>query len=462
MTQTTSATETRTSTEAPRRVPGPSMAHTLGISRQMRRDVLSYLASLPAEYGDVVRVPYLAWSFYFINSPSGVKRVLQENNPNYDKRSFDYGVLRDVLGAGLLTNEGESWLHQRRLMQPAFHRQRLAAFGTVITGAAKPMLRRWDVAVSTHMRLDIAGEMMRLTQRIVGQALFSVDLTRESRAVGDAFQTVSRIITEYVYQPFPPLSWPTPRGREYQRAKAELSRVVFQIIDERRRSGDKHADLLAMLLAARDADSGQGMTDQQVHDEVLTLLLAGHETTSNLLSWTWYLLARHPEVEAHLHDELAGVLAGRVPTVDDLPRLPYTRQVLDESLRLYPPAWSINRRAIAEDQVDGYHIPANALIILSPYTTHRHPAYWSDPERFDPERFTPERIAGRPHFAYYPFGGGPRQCIGNTFALMEAQLLLAAIAQRFRTRLAPGQVVEPEPLITLRPRGGLPMTLARL
>jgi cytochrome P450 len=257
---------------------------------------------------------------------------------------------------------------------------------------------------------------------------------------------------------------PARGKRQFQVARRELDRIVFQIIAEHQRQGAKEsdgADLLSMLLGARDEETGNGMNDRQVHDEVITLLLAGHETTAVTLTWTWYLLSAHPDAERRLHEELDSVLGGRVPMPDDLAALPYTQMVVEEALRLYPPAWAILRRATGEDQIGPYRVPAGTSIFISPYAMHRHPAFWEDPDAFHPERFSPERSAGRPHFAYLPFGGGPRQCIGNTFALMEAQLVLATVAQRYQLRAVPGHVVEPNPLITLRPRGGLPVTLER-
>ncbi|HEX6796493.1 MAG TPA: cytochrome P450 [Ktedonobacterales bacterium] len=432
----------------------------LGSTRAMRRDPLSLMLGAAQRYGDVVRLRMLLWPFYLVSSTEGVQRVLQEHHPNYNKDVIDYRLLRTFLGRGLLTDDGESWLRQRRLIQPAFHRQRLAAFGKLMASATTALLARWD-ALDPDGPLDVAHEMMRLTQRIVGLALFSIDLSAEAETIGGAFTTLNTLITDYSYMPFPPLAVPTPRNRRLTGAAATLESAVRAIIAARREREDDPADLLSLLLAARDADTGEGMPDDQVRDEVMTLLLAGHETTANLLAWTWYLLARHPEAERRLHDELDAVLAGEAPSVDRLAELPYTRMVLDETLRLYPPAWIITRNAIAADAIAGYTVPAGAAIILSPYVTHRLPAYWDDPDAFDPERFTPERVAARPRFAYFPFGGGPRQCIGNGFALMEAQIALATIAQRYRLRALPGRAIEPEPLITLRPHGGLPMLLER-
>lgn len=426
----------------------------------MRRDALGFLQGVARRYGDVVRVRALLWSFYLVSSADGAQRVLQEHHTNYNKDVLDYRILRRFLGHGLLTDDGDSWLRHRRMMQPAFHRQRLAAFGAIMTTATEEMLARWN-ALPVDVPVDVTREMMRLTQRIVGRALFSFELGAEAEVVGDAFSTLNALVMEYSYQPFPPLFVPTARNRRLLGAGETLDRVVHEIIAARRRRADDSGDLLSMLLQARDAETGETMSDQQVRDEVMTLLLAGHETTANLLSWTWYLLAQHPEAERRLHDELERVLAGAPATAAQLGELPYTRMVLDEALRLYPPAWIIARNAIGADTLSGYTIPAHGWILICPYITHRHPAYWEHPDVFDPERFTPKRAAQRPKFAYFPFGGGPRQCIGNSFALMEAQIVLATVAQRYRPRPASERPVEPEPLITLRPRGGLPMLLER-
>ena len=440
-----------------KRPPGPRENWLLGSANTIQRDPLGFTMSTFQLYGNVVAVRFLIWPTYMVFHPQDVKHVLQENHRNYSKDTYLIQFLKPFLGQGLFTNDGQSWLHQRRLMQPAFHRKQLATFGTLMTSATEAMLERWQHAVRSDQPLDVAAEMMRLTLRVVGQALFSVDLSDEADAVGQAFTALLTPLSDYLFNPVPPLGVPTPRNRRIQRCIRDLDTVVHEIITARRSAGQN--DLVTMLLAARDAQTGEGMSDKQLRDEVMTLLIAGHETTSNLLTWTWYLLAQHPEVERQLHDELARVLGGRIPTVEDVPQLSYTRMVLEESLRLYPPAVGFNRKALVEDEVGGYRVPANTLIWLSPHVTHRHPEFWDDPEAFDPERFTPERVAARPHFAYFPFGGGPRQCIGNNFAMMEAQLVLATIAQRYQLRLVPGHLVEPQVLLTMRPRDGLPMTL---
>jgi cytochrome P450 len=443
------------------RPPGPHEPWLVGSARRIQRDPIGFNMSMRRSYGDVVEVHFLRWPTYMIFHPDDVRHVLQENNRNYNKDTYITTYLKPLLGQGLFTNDGPSWLRQRRLMQPAFHRKQLIGFGALMTSAATAMLERWEDFARRDQPLDIAAEMMRLTLRIVGQALFSIDLSDEADKVGQAFTTWSRLFAHYAYNPFPPLGVPTPRNRRMRQAIRMLDVVVQDIVTERRRQRSERVDLLAMLQAARDEDTGQQMSDRQVRDEVMTLLLAGHETTSNALSWTWYLLSEYPEVAAQLRAELSQALGGQTPTVEHLPQLTYTHMVLEEVLRLYPPAFGFNRRSVGEDQIGGYVVPANTLIWMSPYVTHRHPDFWQDPEVFDPERFSPARAAGRPHFAHFPFGGGPRLCIGSNFALMEAQLILATIAQRFQLRLLPDRRVEPEVLLTMRPRHGLPMMLSK-
>lgn len=412
-------------------------------------------------YGDVVRFRFLFWPAYVLYHPEQVKWVLQGNYRNYNKNFPNMKAAREIFGTGLFTNDGDSWLRQRRLMQPAFHHKRLAGFGRLMSEATSAMLERWQRSAPGDAPMDVQIEMMRLTLRIAGLALFSHDLANEVDRIGRTFTTLGPLISRYTTLPFPPLWVPTPRNRRLLAGLDALNSVVYAIIEERRKQpADTQAtDLLGMLLSARDEETGLGMSDQQVRDEVLTLLLGGHETTATALAWTWYLLAQHPEVEHRLHVELEQVLAGRNPAVDDLDALPYTRMVIQEAMRLYPPVFGLTRFALASDEMGGYPVPANSVIFLSAYCTHRHPAFWQEPEVFDPQRFTPARAAGRPRFAYFPFGGGPRQCIGNTFAMMEALLVLATVAQRYALRQVPGHPVELQVLPTLRPRHGLPMTL---
>jgi cytochrome P450 len=440
-----------------REAPGPRGRLLTGSMRDFQRDSLGFIEEVARRYGDVARYRMAHMTWYQVNHPEGVRRILQENNHNYPKSDLTASILKPVVGDGLFTSEGKTWLRQRRLIQPAFHRQRVAAFGELMTDATLKMLDRWEPSAP----VDVAAQMTRLTLDIVTGALFHAH-------VGDEPETIARAVTmlleeiNYRFEvPFyPPLSVPTPRNRRLRAAVRTLDRAMYSIIEEHRRTGEGEGDLLSLLMEARDEETGQAMSDRQLRDEVITLFIAGHETTANALAWTFYLLAKHPEAEERLRNELDEVLGGshRTPTVADLPRLPYARMVVEEAMRLYPPAWITDRQAIAEDEIRGHRIPKGAHVVISPYVTHRLPDLWEDPERFDPERFSPENSVGRPRYAYFPFGGGPRQCIGKGMALVEAQLILATVAHRYRLRLASDRPVQPEALVTLRPHGGLPMT----
>ncbi len=442
--------------------PGPPRYTAAWNTLSFLHNALDFLLEMCERYGDVVSVPTLVGPFTLIFHPDGVRHVLQENHRNYNKDVPDYHVLSLVLGKGLLTNDGGSWLKQRRLIQPAFHRERVAAFGTLMTDTTLMWTQRWETGsfIEANQPLALTQEMSSLTLSIVAKALFGTDLSAETEGVGRALTTVNHLLAKAFYLPWV-LSLPTRERRRLRAARSALYTVVEQIIRERRRRRERHDDLLEMLLEARDEGTGEGMSDQQVRDEVLTLLLAGHETTANALSWAFFLLAQHPHVEARLQEEYQQVLNGRPATIEDLPRLPSTRMVVEEAMRLYPPAWGLGRRALGNDEIGGYSIPKGAYVLVFPYVTHRHPAFWERPGAFDPERFSAQLAATRHRFAYFPFGGGPRLCLGNQFALYEAQLILATILPRYQLRLQPGGVMVPEPLVTLRPRGDLLMTVRR-
>ncbi len=442
--------------------PGPPWTTAAHNTFSFLRQALDFLLEMRERYGDVVSVPTLVGPFTLIFHPDGVRHVLQENHRNYNKDVPDYHVLSLVLGKGLLTNDGGSWLKQRRLIQPALHRERVTAFGTLMTETTLRWTRRWETGsfIETDKPLALTQEMSSLTLSIVGKALFGTDLSAENEGLGRALTTVNHLLAKAFYLPWI-LSLPTRERRRLHVARGALYTVVEEVIRERRRRRETHDDLLEMLLEARDEETGEGMTNEQVRDEVLTLLLAGHETTANALSWTFFLLARHPHVEARLQEEYQQVLNGRPAMSEDLSQLPFTRMVVEEAMRLYPPAWGLGRRALGNDKIGGYAIPEGAYVLVFPYVTHRHPAFWERPDAFDPERFSAKLSAGHHRFAYFPFGGGPRLCLGNQFALSEAQLILATILPRYQLRLLPGTAVIPEPLVTLRPRGDLLMTVRR-
>lgn len=449
---------------APRDRAGRDAAHPPGPRRllpaldalRMGRDRLAFLSALAARYGDIARVPLGGETLYLFNHPDLVRDVLVTNHRNFHKgRGLERARL--LLGDGLLTSEGDVHRRQRRLAQPAFHRQRIAAYGATMATWAARRSDRWRAGVA----MDVHSEMMALTLAIVGKTLFDADVEHETAEIGAALATTFESFNAGFFLPFGALldRLPLPATLRFRKARARLDATIYRLIEERRRDGADHGDLLSMLLLAQDTEGDGGrMTDLQLRDEAMTIFLAGHETTANALTWTWYLLSRHPAVEARLHAEVDSALGGdRLPTADDLAMLPYTRMVLAESMRLYPPAWILGRRALGPFEANGYTIPARAIVLMCQYLIHRDERWFPEPDRFDPERWTPERQAARPRFAYFPFGGGPRVCIGEQFAWMEGIIALAAIARRWRLRLVPDHPVVLQPIITLRPQFGMRM-----
>ena len=440
--------------------PGPGSRPPLDDLRTLRDGPHAFLLQIARQYGDIVRYPVGPLAAYLVVHPDGVKHVLQDNAKNYSKDTFQYNLLSSITGRGLLTSDGDFWLRQRRLAQPAFHRQRIAGFAGLMTAYAEAMLARWEDFAARGEPIDVAAEMMHLALQIVGKALFSIEIGDAADELAQATLVVlDHIVGRARTFGMVPQWLPTPGNLRYRKALAVLEDAVNATIAQRRRDPGNTADLLAMLMSARDAETGQGMSDRQLRDEMMTILIAGHETVASALAWTWYLLATDPAAEAKLHAELAAVLGGRTPQVDDLPDLRYTQAVFEEALRLYPPAWIITRKALADDEILGCRVPANALVVASPYVTHRQAATWADPEAFDPDRFSEVRAAGRPRFAYYPFGGGPRLCIGDQFAMTEAKLIIATFAQRCRLTRVPDHPIAVEPGVTLRPKYGLLMQI---
>src|SRR5215218_10920407 len=388
------------------RVPlGPRGNSVLGSIGDIYRDRLRFVLDVAGTYGDIAQYRVAHTRMYQVSSPEGVGRILHDNHRNYSKDVATFGTLKLFLGNGLFTSDGDFWRRQRRLAQPAFHRRRVAAFGGLMTDATLEMLDRWRPLADRGQPLDVGAEFSRLTMEVVTRALFSASVEGDIGTIGGAIATLLDDVTfRFTFPFYPPLRVPTPRNRRFLAARATLDGIVYRIIAERRRRPAEHDDLLAMLMEARDEQTGEGMSDKQLRDEVITLFLAGHETTANALTWASYLLSTHVEPARRLRAEVDETLRGRVPTAADVPNLSYTRMVIDETLRLYPPAWVTNRRAIEDDTVCGYCIPADATVSISPYVTHRDPTLWDNPEGFDPERFAPERSAGRPHYPYFPFG----------------------------------------------------------
>lgn len=440
--------------------PGPTGHFLWGSLRDREKDTLGFFVEAARDYGDVMRCRFGPILAHLVTNPEHVKYVLQENNRNYNRQTIGQAKMRMLLGQGLITSDGDFWLRQRRIAQPAFHRQKIASFAEMMVKATQDMLKTWAQYSQTNKPLDIVAEMTKVTLRIVGETLLSTDISGDSDKIGEALSVALHYIMDRLNGYFDFVEkLPTAKNRRYWQAAKTLDRVVLDIIAQRRQTPTQINDLLGMLMAARDEETGESMTDQQLRDEVMTIFTAGHETTANALVWTWYLLSQHPQVYRQLQHEIDTVLQGKAPTISDLPKLNYLTNVIKESMRLYPPVWLIARAVIEDDEIGGYYIPAKSVMLVSPYITHRYASVWENPEGFDPERFNPTNVAQLPRFAYFPFGGGPHLCIGNDLAIMEMQLIMATILQHYRLDIVPGYTVKLDALITLRPKDPLWMRL---
>jgi cytochrome P450 len=421
-------------------------------------------AYAPEDFSADIIEQRILWSRIFvINQPEGIRHILLDNAANYRKSEVGRRVLEPALGRGLLTSEGDTWRRHRRIMAPAFDPRGIAGYATIMAEVTQTLLAEWD-AFAEPREADVAAAMMHTTLHIISRAMFSSDsdeIVDVVEADVNLYQSKVRpTLADFLHLPrwLARLIAPFPTSGIFD----EFDIKVDKLLTERGRAPEAEPkDLLARLISARDSETGGGMTAKEVRDQVVTIFMAGHETTAQALSWTFYLLSQHPDVEGKLHDELATVLAGRTPRHVDLAELRYTRMVIEESMRLFPPAHIIGRQPIGDDEVLGQRIPAGSTVLILPWLLHRKPALWGKPDCFDPERFAPERAALRPRYAYIPFGAGPRICIGAAFAMAEAMVILATIAQRYRLRVKPGFPVEPQGLITLRPRCGLRMSLDR-
>jgi cytochrome P450 len=438
--------------------PGPAPAHSLieqlRALKKFNGNFMPVLAEWGRQYGDIYVFEVGKLRQFIVSHPDYVHEVTVAQASKFykddDYKNPQKGLAR-FLGNGILTSDGEFWKRQRKLVAPAFHAKRIGSYADTMVAYARRVTDSWR----DNMHLDMSDQMMHLTVLIVAKTLFDAEVDADVQRTAAAVDTIQRFSSERTLLP----TWiPTPRELAARRARRDLDAIIYRIIKEWRLTGEDKGDLLSMLLLARD-DDGKGMTDQQARDEVATLFLAGHETTSNLLTWTWYLLAKHPEVEAKLHDELDTVLGGQPPTLADLDRLPYTDMVIKESMRIYPPVWGFSREAMEDVEIDGYLIPKGCVVGAMTYLMHHDARWFTDPERFDPDRFSAENEKNVSRRAYLPFSGGPRVCVGNSFALMEARLILATIASRFQLTLAPGYQAEILPQVTLSPKGGLPMTI---
>jgi len=441
-------------------VSGPKGLPITGNMFAFRRDPLGYLQEMARQHGEIVHFRFgPKRHIYLLTNPEMIKEVLVTKT-EYFRKGKTLQTARAVVGDGLLTSEGQKHMRQRRLMQPAFHRDRIKEYAGTMVRLASEMVQEWK---DGEVR-DIHDDMMKVTLAIITETMFGRTVKEEADRVGRAIEVGLKFVANKGSSFLDiPLSLPTRSNREFREAGEVLDKTIYALIEEgRKRQGERRTDLLSMLLAARDEEDGTGMSDEQVRDEVMTIFVAGHETTANTLSWIFYLLATHPEAEKKLHDELDEILGNQLPTADDVPKLHYANQIVQETLRLYPAAWTLNREVVKEVEIGGHLFQPGDTLMMSQYVMHRDPRFYEEPDKFIPERFEGDLLKRIPQFAYFPFGGGPRICIGNNFALMEAPLLLATIGQKYRLRLKePGQKVEPEPLVTLRPKNGLPMRLEK-
>jgi len=438
--------------------PGPRQIIPLSGLLAYRKGPLPFFQNLAAQYGDISYFRLGPQEAFFLNHPDYIKDVLVTNHPSFHKGLVLQRAKR-LLGEGLLTSEDEVHRRQRRLAQPAFHRSRIASYSSVMTDYGLQTSARWRDGET----LDMSAEMMQLTLGIVGKTLFDADVVSDAQEVGEAMTVVMDLFNTITIPFFELLQkLPLPQLRRFDTARAKLDAIIYRLIEQRRLAGEDRGDLLSMLLLAQDIEvDGGAMTDEQLRDELMTIFLAGHETTANALTWTWYLLSQNPEAEARLHEELDRVLAGRLPDFDDVAKLKYTEMVLAESMRLYPPAWALGRLAMRDFEIGGYVVPRKSLVLMSQYVMHRDARYFAEPLKFDPDRWSPEARESRPQFSYFPFGGGPRRCIGEGFAWMEGILLIATIARHWQMRLVPNHPVVLKPVITLRPKHGMRMTVTR-
>lgn len=450
--------KTNSKIKAPFLPPGPKGLPFVGSLFDYFSDILGFLTSISTDYGDIVYYKLGSRKMYLLNDPEDIKDVLITNNRNFEKsRALKRSKI--ILGEGLLTNEGEPHLKNRRTIQPVFHHQRIKSYGDLMAEYSSRIGDNWQ----NGSLVDIHKEMMKLTLSIVSKTIFDSEMESESDEIG---KSLTDLVTLFPQMIFPYSEYldnlPLPANKRFFNAKNKLDSIIYGLIEERRANPGEKMDLLSMLLEAQDEEGdGQGMSNEQVRDEAMTLFLAGQESTANSLVWTWYLISGHPEVEKIIHREIDSVLNGRLPTLDDLGKLSYTQNVFKEALRLYPPAWALARHVKEDYEVGGYTIPAGADIFISQYVVHRDPRLYREPERFIPERWESDETKNLPRFAYFPFGGGTRRCIGEPFAWMEGVIIIATIASNWKMRLVPHQKVEPEPLITIRPKNGMKMILER-
>lgn len=437
----------------PLRAPSPPGSLFTGHLHPIRNDVLRLLETSTRDHGDIVRFHIGPLVFHLLNHPDHVAHVMIRNRANYDKASRSSEALGLICGESLLTSNGDIWQRQRKMIQPMFHRAAVAGFVSEIARCTEDMLADWEAKADRGEPVEIASEMMKLTFRIVGRCLFGAELDKEAAAVDHAMH----VLITHTYKRWrslvnPPASWPTPANLRFRKALAEVDAIVSRLIDHHRASPPETPDLLSMLIAGCGPED-----DAEIRNEAITFLLAGHETTANALSWAGHLLCEHPEWQEKIRGQLQETCGGKQPQMANLPSLTHAMHFFEETIRLHPPIWAMERRVIADDEIGGYGIPRNSGVIISSYMLHRHPAFWENPEAFTPERF--ER---RDHEAYFPFGAGPRFCIGSEFALAEARVILPMILRRFELTAVEGESAEAEPAITLRMKHGFRIHLKKL
>jgi cytochrome P450 len=461
---TTSALQVRTR----QAIPGPSDLALFSNLRMLQANQLQFLTHMARTYGDVAKYRLAHLTIYQVNHPDGIAQILQGNHKNYGIEGVPgFKTLKLVFGNGLITIDGDRWLYRRRLVQPHFHHRQVATMGEQMVQSTVDLMDRWHGRRVDVEPVDMNVELSQLTLRNVVQALFSMDIKDQAEYLDALTMEIAELVSKRFANPLvPPLSVPTPNNRAFIMLRGKFNSVIYQTIAKRRAalaSGEEFSDLLALLMSAKDGATGRPLTDEDLRDEIATFASAGSGTATQALTWSFYLLSAHPDAEARVRAEMAEVIGDRLPTVQDLPKLTYTRAVIDEAMRLYSPVWVLTRRSLQEDTIRGYTIPAHANLLMSPYVLHRDPAYWEKPEEFNPERFLPPNDKGRHPFSYFPFGGGPRLCLGKDFALVETALVLTTMMQRFKVVLKPGHPVEPYTRAAgLHPRYGLPMTLHSL
>jgi cytochrome P450 len=442
--------------------PGPRGYPLVGVLPKILGNPLQFLSESMLDHREIMRLNLGLGSVYMVNHPDLVELVLKDHHRSYEKGNM-WQPIKLLIGDGLPVAEGEQWRKQRRLMQPAFHHQYITNMLDSMNSAIEEGLQHWSTLADTGQPIDVLEEMLHIGLDLIFKTMFTTSITEdEAVLLNKEFTLIARLVMYRMWTFFLPVWVPRPGDKRFAEGVKAADEIVYRVIKRRRDSGEDTGDLLSMLMAARDEETGEPMTDVQLRDEIITIMTAGHETVAIAMGWLWYLLSQHPEIEEKVYQEASSVLQGRpTATLADLGKMPYGKMVIQESMRLYPPVWPIPRVAVSDDQLGPYHIPAGSMVVVSPYVVHRNPDFWPEPEKFDPERFTPEQIASRPRYAYLPFGGGPRICIGNSFAMMQAQLALAMVVQRYKLQLVPGHKVVPAASATTKPLYGLPMLLTK-